>query len=261
VPPIDASQSERQIAGREVGPEASKVSADTVKGDVQVVRPGRIQQIVARRMAESRATVPDFALVREVDMERCMSLREELRAIATSRAPSVNDMVVKACALALRDFPRANCAYRDGQYEFYSRVNVGIAVASADSLVVPTVFDADRKPLERIAQETRDLAKRARIGEITAAELAGGTFTVSNLGMFGVNRFTAVINPPQAAILAVGATVERMRVVDGAPAVRRVMDLTLTCDHRILYGADAAQLLERVSGLLEHPAALMFAGS
>ncbi len=119
--------------------------------------------------------------------------------------PSFNDMVVKACALALREHPRANGAYRDGRFELYSRVNVGVAVAARDALVVPTVFDADRKGLRQIATESRALAERVRDGPITPPELSGATFTVSNLGMYGIDSFSAVINPPQAAILAVGA--------------------------------------------------------
>ena len=119
--------------------------------------------------------------------------------------PSFNDMVVKACALALREHPRANGAYRDGRFELYSRVNVGVAVAAQDALVVPTVFDADRKGLRQIATDSRALAQKVRDGQITPPELSGGTFTVSNLGMYGIDNFSAVINPPQAAILAVGA--------------------------------------------------------
>jgi pyruvate dehydrogenase E2 component (dihydrolipoyllysine-residue acetyltransferase) len=227
------------------------------KGEVTLVDLSRVQRVIARRMAESKATVPDFTLVAEVDMERCVGLRRELKELAGGAVPSLNDMVVKACALALRDHPRANGSYRDGQFELYSRVNVGIAVASTDALHVPTVFEADRKSLAQIAGETRHLADRARAGRLTPAELAGGTFTVSNLGMFGVRRFTALVNPPQAAILAVGAIVQRTRAVDGQAVMRHVMDVTLACDHRILYGADAARFLARIRNLLEQPAALL----
>ena len=137
--------------------------------------------------------------------------------------PSFNDMVVKACALALREHPRANGAYRDGRFELYSRVNVGVAVAAQDALVVPTVFDADRKGLRQIAADSRALAQRVRDGTITPPELSGGTFTVSNLGMFGIDSFAAVINPPQAAILAVGAIAERPVVRDGEIATAHLM--------------------------------------
>jgi pyruvate dehydrogenase E2 component (dihydrolipoamide acetyltransferase) len=210
-------------------------------------------------MAESKATVPEFTLSTEVDMEAAVALRAQLRAVAGAEGattPSYNDMVVKACAIALREHPRANGAYRDGRFELYSRVNVGVAVAAQDSLVVPTVFDADQKGLGEIARETRTLAERVRAGAVTPPELSGGTFTVSNLGMFGIQSFTAVINAPQAAILAVGAMTPRAVVRDGEIVARHAMTVTLACDHRILYGADAAEFLGRVRGLLEQPIAL-----
>ena len=158
-------------------------------------------------MAESKATAPDFVLNIDVDMEEAVDLRKRLKAAAAEGqpVPSFNDFVVKASALALLDFPRANGAYRDGKFELYSRVNVGVAVAGQDALVVPTVFDADKKSLGQIAKDARALAERVRAGAITPPELSSGTFTVSNLGMFGIQSFVAVINPPQAAILAVGA--------------------------------------------------------
>jgi pyruvate dehydrogenase E2 component (dihydrolipoamide acetyltransferase) len=241
-------------------PPAAVVSeTGTAKGDVTIEELSRMQQLVARRMAESRATVPDFTLTTAIDMERCVEMRADLKA-ATSEGgavPSYNDMVVKACALALREFPRANGSYRDGHFELFSRVNVGVAVAAEDALVVPTVFDADSKSLGQIARDARALAERVRANAITPPELSGGTFTVSNLGMFGVTRFNAVINPPQAAILAVGALEQRAVVVDGEVVARHQMDVTLACDHRILYGADAARFLARVRELLEQPLVLV----
>ena len=217
----------------------------------------RTQKLIARRMAESKATVPEFTLRSEVDMEACVTLRTALKALG-GEVPSYNDMVVKACALALREFPRANGSYRDGRFELHSRVNVGIAVATKDALVVPTIFDADQKSLREIARESRALAERVRAGTATPPELSGGTFTVSNLGMYGVTDFTAVINPPQAAILAVGALAPRAVVRDGELVARNTMGVTLACDHRILYGADAAQFLARIRELLEQPLALAF---
>ena len=205
-------------------------------------------------MAESKATAPDFVMTLEVDMEAAVELRGQLKAAAGDEpAPSFNDFVVKAAALALRDFPRANGAYRDGQFELYSRVNVGVAVAGQDALVVPTVFDADKKSLGAIAAESRRLAERVREGKITPPELSAGTFTVSNLGMYGIRRFVAVINPPQAAILAVGELSPRPVVRDGEIVARATMELTLTCDHRILYGADAAEFLAKIREYLESP--------
>ena len=217
---------------------------DAGRGDVTHEELNRLQRTVARRMAESKATAPDFVMTLEVDMEEAVELRAQLKAAAgDAPAPSFNDFVIKAAALALRDFPRANGAYRDGQFELYSRVNIGVAVAGQDALVVPTVFDADQKSLGTIAAEARRLAERVREGKITPPELSAGTFTISNLGMYGIRRFTAVINPPQAAILAVGELSPRPVVRDGEVVVRAIMELTLSCDHRILYGADAAEFL------------------
>jgi len=236
------------------------VSGDTGsgKGETTVVELSRLQSTVARRMAESRATVPEFTVSTEVDMEAAVALRNQLRSVATEdrRAPSFNDMVVKAAALALREFPRANGAYRDGRFELYSRINVGVAVAAQDALIVPTVFDADKKSLGEISRDARALAQRVRAGAITPPELSGGTFTVSNLGMFGTTQFTAVINIPQAAILTVGAMRDEPVVKDGEVVPGRRMNLTLSADHRILYGADAAQFLDRIRSLLEAPLAL-----
>ena len=242
-------------------PPAPAVVAEsaTAKGDVTVQELSRIQQVIARRMAESKATVPEFTITTEVDMEGAVALRGQLKAVAEgsdSPVPSYNDMVVKASAIALREYPRANGSYKDGKFELYSRVNVGVAVAAQDALVVPTIFDADKKSLGEIARDGRALAERVRAGVVTPPELSGGTFTVSNLGMFGVTEFVAVINPPQAAILAVGKMEPRAVVRDGEIVARNTMNITLSCDHRILYGADAAEFLARIKALLEQPIAL-----
>jgi pyruvate dehydrogenase E2 component (dihydrolipoamide acetyltransferase) len=209
-------------------------------------------------MAESKATAPHFYLQVEVNMSRCVEARAKLKEEAAEGdvVPSVNDMVVKAAAIALREHPRANGAYRDGRLELYERINVGVAVAARDALVVPTVFDTDRKGLRQIAEETRALAERVREGTVTPPELSGGTFTVSNLGMFGIDSFSAVINPPQAGILAVGGIAEKPVVRDGEITTAHLMALNLACDHRILYGADGARFLDRIRGLLVEPLGL-----
>ncbi len=228
---------------------------ETARGSAETIELTRLQQTVARRMAESKATAPHFYLTSEIDMSRAVEARARIKAAAGDGevVPSFNDMVVKACALALREFPRANGAYRDGKIEEYSRVNVGIAVAAQDALVVPTIFDADTKGLRQIATESRGVAERVREGTITPPELSGGTFSVSNLGMFGVTSFSAVINPPQAAILAVGSIDEVPVVRDGEIVPGHRMSVNLACDHRILYGADGARFLARVRDLLEEP--------
>jgi pyruvate dehydrogenase E2 component (dihydrolipoamide acetyltransferase) len=231
---------------------------ETAKGSVSFEELTKLQSTVARRMAESKATAPHFYLSVEADMTRAVEARGRLKAAAGEGeiVPSFNDMVVKACAIALREHPRANGAYRDGRLELYSRVNVGVAVAARDALVVPTVFDADQKGLRQIASETRALAERVREATVTPPELSGGTFTVSNLGMFGISSFAAVINPPQAGILAVGAIAEKPAVRDGELAIAHLMPMTLACDHRILYGADGARFLDRIRNLLEEPLGL-----
>ena len=227
-------------------PLAADETTAGAKGETTVHELTRLQRTVARRMAESRATVPDIELRCEVEMTAVVELREQLRDVADP-LPSYNDFIVKAAALALREFPRVNGAYRDGRLETYSRVNVGIAVAADDALVVPTIFDADRMSLGEIARRARALAARVRDGSITPAELSGGTFTVSNLGMYGVDSFSAVINPPQAAILAVGSLKPRAVVdEDGGLVARPTVLLSLACDHRVLYGADGARFLARV---------------
>jgi pyruvate dehydrogenase E2 component (dihydrolipoamide acetyltransferase) len=197
------------------------------------------QAMIARRMVESATSIPVFTVSVDVDMSLVSALRKDV-----DDAPSLNDFVVRAAALTLRDFPRFNASYVDGAVHSYSRVNVGIAVAADDALLVPVVFDADAKTLPQISAETRRLADAARRRALRPDELQGGTFTVSNLGMFGVRSFTAIVDPPQVAILAVGG------IVDGA------MTLTLSCDHRVVYGADGAGFLSRLRELLERPLAL-----
>ncbi len=241
-----------------VPPVPAPADGESGRGAVTATEPSRAQALIARRMAESRATVPTFTLETTVDMTTAVSLRAEMKetALDSELVPTVNDLVVKAAAIALREQPGANGAWRDGRFERYSRVNVGVAVAGEGSLVVPTVFDADRLTLAQIAEATQGLAARVRSGEITPPELSSGTFTVSNLGMFGVRAFEAIINQPQAAILAVGAVQEMPAVHDGQVAPRMLMDLVLACDHRVLYGADGARLIERIRALLEAPLSL-----
>ena len=226
------------------------------KGQVHVQELTRLQQTVSRRMAESKATAPDFTLEVEVDMAACVELRGRLKELADP-VPSFNDMIVKACALSLREHPRVNGAYRDGRFELYEKINIGVAVAAKDTLVVPTLFDVGSKSLGEIARAAHAAIDKVRDATITPPELSGGTFTVSNLGMYGIDRFSAVINPPQAAILTVGALKKKPFVDDSGRIVARDMaTLSLVCDHRILYGADGAQFLARVREALEQPLSL-----
>ncbi|HWJ44538.1 MAG TPA: dihydrolipoamide acetyltransferase family protein [Gaiellaceae bacterium] len=210
------------------------------KGDVRVLELTPTQATIARRMVESATTIPVFTVSAGADMSLIAALRKDV-----DGAPSLNDFIVKAAALTLRDFPRFNASYTDGKIECYSRINVGIAVATDDALLVPVVVDADGKTLTEIAADTRRLADAARRRAVRPEDLRDATFTVSNLGMFGVRAFTAIIDPPQVAILAVGGVHDN------------VMTLTLSCDHRVVYGADSARFLSRLRELLERPLALM----
>jgi pyruvate dehydrogenase E2 component (dihydrolipoamide acetyltransferase) len=244
-----------QKAAAESGAEVHQPAA-AGKGDTHTLELTATQTTIARRMVESATTIPSFTVSADVDMSLITTLR---RGASEERneAPSVNDFVVKASARALQTFPRFNAAYVDGKVECYSRVNVGIAVATDDALLVPVVLDADRKTLAQIAADTRRLADAARRRALQPDDLRDGTFTVSNLGMFGVRSFTAIIDPPQIGILAVGG-VRRAPVEDahGRVVFRDLMIVTLTCDHRVVYGADGAQFLSRLRELLERPLAL-----
>jgi pyruvate dehydrogenase E2 component (dihydrolipoamide acetyltransferase) len=188
-------------------------------------------------------------------MDAVVALRRSLKEVAAGEpVPSLNDFVVKAVAAALREHPKANGSYRGDAFELHERINVGIAVATEEALVVPTIVDADQKSLGEVGREARRLAERVRSGAVTPPELAGGTFTVSNLGMYGMTAITPVINPPQAAILGVGAVRDVLRRGAGEEIEdAAMMTLTLSCDHRILYGAEASLFLAAVRGLLEAP--------
>ena len=222
------------------------------KGETTVVDAPRSHGVIARRAAESRATVPDFTVTAEIDVTATLEAASRMIAVGTPR-PSLTDLTVKACALALREQPRVNASYRDGRFEEHARINVGLAIHGEGSLAVPTIFDADVKPLGEIARETRVLTNKARAGTLTSPELAGGTFTVSSLASRAVSRFAAVVNPPQAAILAVGGPVERPVVRDDEVVVRTVVEVTLACDHRILFPADAARFLSACASCSRAP--------
>jgi pyruvate dehydrogenase E2 component (dihydrolipoamide acetyltransferase) len=222
------------------------------RGAPEIVPLSRIERIAARRLSEAKTTIPEIVLRVSVDMSAVMELRQELRAdvVGEGGGPTVNDIVIRACALALRVHPRVNSSWAESEIAIHSRVNIGIAVANGADLVVPTVFDADRRSLDEIGRETRRLIGAVRSRKLTLDDLSGATFTVTNLGMYGVDDFNAIINPPQAAILAVGAI--RAEDSDG----RRPMSLSLTCDHRILSGVFGAKFLAEIAELLRDPARL-----
>jgi pyruvate dehydrogenase E2 component (dihydrolipoamide acetyltransferase) len=245
----------QRAAPEGAAPTPAPTAVTDARGDVRVVELTATQTTIARRMHQSVSEIPVFTVSADADVSEVVALRQGARE-ETPQAPSLNDFVVKAAALALRELPRFNASYIDGRVEEYARVNVGVAVATDDALLVPVVSDADRRTLGEIAAETRRLADGARRRSLRPDDLQGGTFTVSNLGMFGVRSFTAIVDPPQTAILAVGA-VRRQPVEAGAGVVfRDVMTLTLSCDHRVVYGADGARFLSRVCELLGRPLVL-----
>lgn len=218
----------------------------------------RLQRTIATRMIHSRREIPDFTVSVDVDAAPLADLRAQLKAAAQADqpVPSLNDLIIKAVAVALHVRPRANASYSEAGIVIHKCVNVGLAVASQGVLLVPVVRDADLKSVGQIARETRVLAERARDGQITPAELDGGTFTISNLGMYGALECVPVINGSQAAIIGVGAVRREPTVVGDDLVIGQRMRLTIACDHRILYGADAAELLDAVRFALERPLSL-----
>jgi pyruvate dehydrogenase E2 component (dihydrolipoamide acetyltransferase) len=230
---------------------------DGLKGPTIAIPLSTTAETIARRVSHSRSAIPSFDAVIDVDVSTIVELRRDIADLLAA-PPSMNDFVIKAAAMALRDFPTFNSSFVEGRIEQHGRVNVGFAVATEDALLVPSVVDADRKSVAAISTEIRDLASRARSRRLSPDELSAGTFTVSNLGMFGVRSFNAVINPPQVAILAVGAAMRSfVELEEAIGAFRDIVTLTLTSDHRVIYGADAARFLARVKQLLEHPLALL----
>ncbi len=212
---------------------------------------------IAKRMPMAKAPVPHFYVTSEVAMDRAVELRGELNALEGNPKISITDMVIKACALALRRHPSIASSFQGQQIRVHHRGHIGIAVALPEGLITPVLRDCDVKPLAQIAVESRDLAERARAGKLRASEMTGATFSISNLGMFDVEEFSAIINPPEGAILAVGSILEKAVVVDGALAVGQRMKATISCDHRVTDGASAARYLQDVKRLLEEPLRLL----
>ena len=217
------------------------------------LEPTAMQRAVARRMTESKQNVPHFYLESEVDMTRAIELRREInRSLGEGGTKvSVNDLIIRACAVSLVEHPQFHRSWIGDRIVQHEHAHVGIAVALDDGLIVPVLRDADRLTLTEIATATRDIVARARAGKVRQREIEGGTFTISNLGMFGVTSFQAIINPPEPGILAVGRTIERPVIVDGQVQARPIMSVTLSVDHRAASGADGARLLQAIVRRLE----------
>ena len=253
-----------RVVERDVQAAIAAGSAPAPPGVPAVPAPGapvplnRMRKMIARRMTESKAAAPHFYITVEINMDDAMKMREQLNALAPeAERISVNDLVVAAAARTLARFPVLNASYREDNLEMHPQVNIGIAVALEDGLIPPVLRDADKKPLKRIAAESRALAERARTNKLRSDDLGGGTFTVSNLGMFEVDEFIAIINPPEAAILAVGAVTRRPVAAAGEVRIAPLMKTTLSVDHRVADGAQAGRFMQEFKKLLENPVTLL----
>jgi pyruvate dehydrogenase E2 component (dihydrolipoamide acetyltransferase) len=212
-----------------------------------------IRRTIARRLVTSLGPIPHFFLTIEVEMDRAAEMRESIKALDPDLKISINDIIIKVAAAALIQHPQVNASFQDKTIRYYERADVGVAVAIEDGLITPVVRSADLKSLSEIAAEVRDMAERARHRKLKTEEYTGASFSVSNLGMFGIDEFTAVINPPEGAILAVGAMTPKPVVRDGEIAVRQMMHVTMSCDHRVIDGATGAKFLQTFKKILENP--------
>lgn len=215
-----------------------------------------MREAIAKRLSQSNVEAPHFFLTVEVSMENAIAFRESLNAYDDQNKISFNDIIVKACAVALQKHPQVNATFMKDKIRMFGDVHIGVAVAIEEGLITPVVRDVDKKGLRDISIESKDLAARARARKLKPEEYSGSTFTVSNLGMFGVDEFTAIINPPEAAILAVGSIVEKPVVVDGQIEIGKRMRMTLSSDHRVVDGALSARFMETLKKILESPASL-----
>lgn len=244
-------------APEKLSPQAAQPASRTVDtGGLRATRRvdmTRMQQTIARRMTEARFSAPDFVLTAEIDMTEARGL---LRNVAASEgAPKVgpNDLLIKAVAQALTSHPEANSGWEDDGIVWYGRINIGVAVAIPGGLVVPVIHEVNKKSLGAIAREAKELIEKARTNKLMPNEYEGGTFSISNLGMYGIDQFTPIINAPEACILGVGAIVQKPVVIEGEIVVRDRMRITLSCDHRVVNGAQGAEFLQTIRHALEHP--------
>lgn len=218
---------------------------------------GKMRRAIAHRMSLSKQTQPHYYLTLDIDMTDALAFRAQLNAgLAEGHRVTINDLIVKACALALERHPKFNAAFREDGLEMHERINICIGIALEEGLIAPAVLDCQAKSLGRIAQETKDLVERARAGKLTAAEYGEGTFTITNLGAYGVETLIGIINPPQAAILGVGSVMPKPVVRDGEVVVRQVMKVALSADHRVTDGVEGARFITEIRGILEQPATL-----
>ncbi|ANK81032.1 MAG: pyruvate dehydrogenase complex dihydrolipoamide acetyltransferase [Rhizobiales bacterium NRL2] len=225
--------------------------------DYEEIKLNSMRKTIARRLTESKQTIPHFYLTMDIELDRLLAMRKDLNGRSDAYRISVNDFIIRATALALHRHPEINAQFTGEAILQHRKVDVSVAVAIEGGLITPVIRDADRKGLVEIANQAKDLAGRARDGKLKPEEYQGGTCTVSNLGMFGIDQFVAVINPPQSTILAVGSGKQKPVVKDGALAVATVMTATLSCDHRVYGGAEGARFLETLKGFLEDPVTML----
>jgi pyruvate dehydrogenase E2 component (dihydrolipoamide acetyltransferase) len=250
------------VAPAPTPPAAPKAPAAPIAAPHELVPHSTMRKVIARRLSESKATIPHFYATVDVELDALLKLRAELNAKSPKDGPgawkiSVNDMIIKASAIALRRLPKVNASWQDDAMVMYQDVDISVAVSIPDGLITPIVRKADQKGLAQISNEMKDLAARAKSGKLKPEEFQGGSFSISNMGMMGVKDFAAIINPPQAAILAVSAGEQRPVVKDGALAIATVMTVTLSVDHRVIDGALAAEWLGVFKGIVEDPLQMM----
>jgi pyruvate dehydrogenase E2 component (dihydrolipoamide acetyltransferase) len=241
---------------------APKAPAAPITAPHQAVPHSTMRKVIARRLSESKATIPHFYVTMDIELDALLKLRGQLNAASPKDGPgafklSVNDLVIKAAAVTLRRIPKVNASWTDEAAILYDDVDISVAVSIPDGLITPIIRKADQKGLAAISNEMKDLATRAKSGKLKPEEFQGGGFSISNMGMYGVSDFSAIINPPQAGILAVSAGQQRPVVKDGALAIATVMTCTLSVDHRIVDGALAAEWMQAFKGIVEQPLSLM----
>lgn len=268
---IDAARGKRtpaEAASPSAAPVVAQPAAPAGPKPADIVAPhdaiahSSMRKVIARRLQSAKQTIPHFYLTMDIELDALLKLRADLNAQSPKEGAgafklSVNDLIIKACAVALRRVPAANASFTDDAMIRYHDVDISVAVAIPDGLITPIIRKADQKGLAAISNEMKDLAARAKAGKLKPEEFQGGSFSISNLGMYGITSFSAIINPPQGAIIAIGAG-EKRPVVRGAElAIATVMTVTLSCDHRVVDGATGAEFLAALKGLIEAPLSLM----
>jgi pyruvate dehydrogenase E2 component (dihydrolipoamide acetyltransferase) len=255
---IEAAAAAGAVAPRAAASAAPSAPAIPREGDFHDEPLTSIRKTIARRLGESIGPIPTFYLTAEFDLTRVMEMRKAMADLGDQFKVSVNDVLLKATAVALSQHPEVNAHWLGDKIRYHNRVHLGMAVATDDGLIVPVIWDADRKRMSEISRDAKELAKRARERKLKPEEFTGSTFSVSNLGMFGIDQFTAIINPPEAGILAIGTSEEKLVVVDGEPVVRNRVRVTMSCDHRIIDGAVGAKFLQTLRRLIENPLMLVY---